>query len=233
MPQTRPRSYLHRAIEAHVPQKVLRDFWYALRYGADAPRSDSAIFVDASAVNFTLARTTYPKRFRRHYSGSVLPGDWDLDRIDVEQNMKLVSCRMRWEQGAEWGDTPVFKRLSEEIAAGGRPDDCDTIEALTARYAALDELYRETRQRGRLLTKAELPDGFRREHGGILVHVGRDGTCLRGGGGAHRFAIARILGLKDTPAQLGVVHPDALRGGFLKDLLAPKAQANPDPSPVQ
>lgn len=210
----------------------MRDLWYVLRFGRLAPKSDSAVFVEATSVNFGLAKPRASKRFRRQNSGAVVPGDWDLERIDIEGNTKLKSCRMRWEQGAEWADTPIYQRLMREIGEGKTPDGCATLEDLAARYAALDALFEETRLRGRLLTKAELPDGFRREHGGILLHVARDGTCLRSGGGAHRFAIARILGLPDMPAQLGAVHPGALEGGFLMRLLSPRQRTARDFTPV-
>jgi hypothetical protein len=55
-----------------------------------------------------------------------------------------------------------------------------------------------------------MPEHFRRAHGGILIHPGREGTLLRASGGMHRFAIARSLDLPEIPAQPGVVHPQAL-----------------------
>ncbi|MBV7395567.1 hypothetical protein [Mameliella sediminis] len=208
-----------RTIEAHVPRKVLRDIWNMLRFGLEGPRSDAAIYVAPSRVNLGLGKQRSARQFRRQNSGAVVAGDWDLNRFDIETNTKLRSCRMHWQEGADWQETPIYQRLVKEIATGHRPDGCATIEDVHARYAALDKLYAETRQRGRLLPKAELPDYFRREHGGVLVHVARDGTCLRSGGGAHRFAIARILGLPEMPAQIGVVHPDAIRNGHLAKLL--------------
>ncbi|WGW05225.1 hypothetical protein [Tropicibacter oceani] len=210
---------LHKILEAHVPQKAVRDVWYWLRYGRKAPASDSAIFVRPGDVTHSLAHHDTLGHFRRQNSGRVIGGDWDTHRDDVERNTKLRSCRMRWEQGADWHETPIYKRMLAEIAAGRAPDECRSAEDLDERYAMLDRVFAETRFRGRLLTKEELPDHFRREHGGILVHVARDGTCLRRGGGAHRFAIARILDLPEMPAQVGVVHPKAIEDGHLQRLL--------------
>ncbi|MBE9639703.1 hypothetical protein [Salipiger mangrovisoli] len=213
-PTLYPSNWL-RDLHAQVPRKVVRDFWNRLRYGAGAPLSDELIRVDARDVNYTYAGK--PK-LRRQQSGMILGGDWDLPRQSVEDSRKLLSCRLHFEGGTPWRDTPLFQKLLTEIAAGKTPDDCATEEELVARYQRLDAVFEETRRRGRLLSRAELPGYFRREHGGILLHVGRDGTLLRAGGGAHRFAIARILNLPKVPAQLGVVHPQAFYGGLLDRL---------------
>lgn len=220
MPKTLPFNpiYLRRAVEAQVPRKALRDLWYMLRYGRFAPWSDEAIFVAPREVLHALVTPPRDMRFRRQNSGGVVPGDWDLRREDIEGNIKLQSCRMRWQQGAEWPETPIYQRLVREIAAGKRPDGCATLAEVNARYALLDEVFAATRFLGRLLTKDELPDQFRREHGGVLLHVARDGTCLRSGGGAHRFAIAKILDLPEMPGQIGAVHPGALENGHLARL---------------
>lgn len=218
MVDTDRRSYLHRAIEAQVPRKVCRDIVNRIRFGAAAPLSDMTIYgVPREITEFYAPGGGYP-RLRRQQSGMVLGGDWDLRRTDVEGNIKMISCRMRWEGGADWRDTPIFQRMLDEIAAGEAPDDCKSPEDVAARYVALDRVFAQTRERGRLLTRSELPGHFRREHGGVLLHVARDGTLLRAGGGQHRFAIAKILDLPEMPAQLGVVHRDALRSGVLDRL---------------
>ncbi|WP_226622786.1 hypothetical protein [Alloyangia pacifica] len=210
-PTLYPSNWL-RDLHAQVPRKALRDMWNRLRYGPGAPLSDELIRVDARDVNYIYAGK---RPLRRQQSGMILGGNWDQQRRSVEDNRKLLSCRMHFEGGTPWRDTPLFQKLLAEIAQGKTPDECATEEQLVARYKRLDEVFEETRRRGRLLTRAELPEYFRREHGGILLHVGRDGTLLRTGGGAHRFAIARILDLPKIPAQLGVVHPQAFYGGLL------------------
>ncbi len=206
-----------RAIEAQVPRKALRDIGNVLRYGARAPLSDQAIFVAPRDV-MALGPDVDRRRFRRPHSGAIRGGDWDLARTGVDRDRKLLGCRMRWVDGADWAETPQYRRMVMEISLGRRPDGCATVADVDARYAALDLLFEETRRRGRLLQRSELPESFRSEHGGVLLHVARDGTCLRGGGGAHRFAIARILDLPEMPGQLGVIHPQAIRDGHLAAL---------------
>ena len=82
----------------------------------------------------------------------------------------------------------------------------------------IDLLKARTLAEGRFLNREELPENFRREHGGILLHVARDGTLLRSGGAGHRFAIARLLNLPEIPAQIGAIHREAVDNGVLASL---------------
>lgn len=208
-PTLHPANWL-RGIRAQVPRKAMRDLWNRMQYGPEAPRSDELIFVDPLAVRDSYDRHAGGKPLRRQHSGMVVGGDWDLCRRPYAENVKSISCRMRYLDGADWEETPIFERLMRQIARGERPDDCGSREDLLNRYQTLDRVYDETRRRGRLLPQADLPDYFRGEHGGILVHIDRDGLPLRASGGMHRLAIAQILELPEIPAQLGVVHPEAL-----------------------
>nr|WP_240484484.1 hypothetical protein [Pseudoponticoccus marisrubri] len=207
-----------RAVEAHRPQKALRDRVNRLRFGANGPLSDMAIFPDPRTITESCAPRR-GMRLRRQSSGRVLSGDWDLSRKPVSGSRKYTSCRMRWVEGADWEETPVFQDMLAKISRGEAPDECRTIEEVRERYARLDRIFAETKVRGRLLRMHELPNAYyRREHGAVLVHLARDGSCLRSGGGNHRFAIAKLLELPEMPAQLGVVHPDALRDEHLARL---------------
>ncbi len=230
-PQTSPSmtQRLHRAVEAHVYRQVIRDVANRVRYGAAAPLSAMAIYPRPRDITRAYARGNgYPKLGRQH-SGMVKAGDWDKHTKTLLDNTKLRSCQMRWVDGAEWQETPIYKQMAEQIQQGRVPDDCRSSADVLARYTALDRIFEETRARGRLLDMEELPHYYyRRAHGATLVHVGRDGTCLRSGGGAHRFAIAYILDLPEMPAQLGVIHPDAIKNGHLERLRTSRLKASQD-----
>ncbi|MAU45540.1 MAG: hypothetical protein CMP09_12095 [Yangia sp.] len=216
-PTLHPANWV-RDIRAQVPRKALRDLWNQLRYGAEAPRSDECIYLDPCDITDSYDRRLTGRALRRNHSGMVLGGDWDTHRSRFDETIKSVSARMHYEDGLPWEETPLFDRMLREVAEGKRPDGCNSREDVEHRYEALDRIFEETARRGRLLTQAELPDYFRREHGGILVHIDRDGRPLRASGGMHRLAIAQILKLPEIPAQLGVVHADALRKGLLPPL---------------
>lgn len=220
----RARSYYwhpsrwQRSIENQVPQKALRDLVNRLRHGGRVPPSDAAIFVDTAAITQGFARSKSPQKFFRRDSSRVVGGDWDMYRNSAEGGLRMDSCRMRYLEGADWEETPQYRHMIDLVAKGERPAECASVADVKARYAALDRMVAETRARGRLLTREELPECFRREHGGIFVHLARDGTLLRSGGGGHRFAVAKVLELPEIPVQLGVIHAEALRDGHVDRL---------------
>ncbi|SIT03706.1 hypothetical protein SAMN05421759_11166 [Roseivivax lentus] len=207
---------LARAMEAQVPRKALRDAWNRWRYGPDAPLSDECIWIDPRGVQFAYAGgKSLP--LRRSNSGQVIPGDWDLAVTPIVESTKEVSCRMHFLEGVPWRETPIYKKLSAQIARGEAPDQLTSQEALDNRYERLDRLWEYAKREG-LRPRIDTPDYYRREHGGVLVHVGRDGRLIRSGGAMHRFAVARLLALPHIPAQLGAVHPAALAAGVLHTL---------------
>lgn len=215
-PPIMPQNIL-RSIEAQVPQKALRDLRNRLTYGAAAPISDECIFIDPRAV--TLRYVPSPRngapKFRRSDSGRVVTGDWDQSVAPLTTNIKEEAITQHFMAGVPWEQTALFAKLSRDIAEKGVADDCHTVEELRARYERMDRLYDEASRTGKLLPRRALPDYFRREHGGIFVHIDRNGRAIRSGGGMHRFAVARLLGLTDVPAQVGVVHFDAVKNGLL------------------
>jgi hypothetical protein len=213
----RPENW-QRSLRNHVPQKALRDVMNRLRFGDAVPPSDSAVFVRNSDLTLSWDRAASPVKLWRRDSCRVVPGDWDRYRKPGLGGLRMESCRMRYLDGADWEETPQYQRMMMLVGRGERPAGCRNPEDVKQRYEALDRMVAETRARGRFLTREELPDCFRREHGGILVSLAGDGVLLRTGGGGHRFAIAKVLDLPEVPVQLGAIHPDALRDGHLAAL---------------
>ncbi|MGR3270725.1 hypothetical protein [Thalassococcus profundi] len=208
-------KHLQRAVRNQVPRKTMRDIYNRLRYGAGAPLSDETVWLPLAEI--TRGYRPDPAKgapvLRRRLSGMVLGGDWHLSSAPLEPSEKDVSCRMHFIEGRPWEETPIWERHTGEIARGHSPDGCRTIDELRGWYARRDAAFRAIRRAGTLTAAAALPDRVRREHGGILVHIGPNGTYLRSGGGAHRFAIAQLLGLTYIPVQVGVVHRDAVLSG--------------------
>lgn len=216
-PTLHPANWL-RDLHAQVPRKAVRDLWNRLRYGPDAPVSDERIFVCPGGIHDSYDSSVGRRPLRRHHSGMVIGGDWDLCRSPLAGQTKIVSSRMHYVDGVPWEQTPLFEKMMRGVAEGKRPDGCTSRADVVHRYETLDRIFEETQRRGRLLSVSELPQPFRREHGGVLVHIARSGEALRAGGGMHRFAIAQILDLPEMPAQLGVVHAEALYKGLLAPL---------------
>lgn len=216
--RSRPFRALSRSIEAHVPAKTLRDWGNRLRYGPKAPLSDECLWIDPRRV--THAYTPDPAagapRLGRQQSGMVLDGDWDLSRHPLGGNIKYRACMAHFRDAVSWDETGLYDELTRRISRTGAYDGLRTQADIEERYAALDALAQEARTLGRLRSRTELGDAyFRREHGGVLVHIARDGAVLRAGGGQHRFALAKALELPLMPVQLGVIHKRAFEAGLL------------------
>ena len=209
------RGHIARLVSNQVPRKVLRDVTNRLKYGVQGPKSVECLFLDPASINLRfVAKDPYDVMdFRRKNSGEVRDGDWDLIARPLLDDIKFQSCKARFLDGVAWEDTPIFAKLSEEIAQGGSPDDCHTIDDLKLRYQNLDKLWDIVTRTQELKPKTRLPDFFRREHGGIFVHLNRHGQAMRYGGGMHRFSIARLAKLPAIPVQVGVVHKDFVLSG--------------------
>lgn len=210
---------LKKAISAGVPVKVVRDVVNRLRFGADAPQSDELIWVRARDVAnwYKPDPDNGAPRYRRRHSGIVAAGDWDLSRKPFGSQIKLDSIRDHFERGVPWQQTNLFDWMLKQISEKGRIDGCHTREDLIERYERLDRIYDEAQRTGTLRPHGSVNE-TRGEQGGILVHIARDGTPLRDGGGMHRFAIAYVLDLQKVPAQLGVIHSEAVQAGVMAEL---------------
>lgn len=208
-----PVPTLIRALRNNVPLKVLRDLGNRLMFGPDAPLSDETVWLPMDRITHVYKPGKGAPRFRRRHSGKVVGGDWHLSRARLRPTEKDISCHMHYVEGRPWEETPIWARHVREISEGHAPDNCRTLTELRAWYDRRDAAFSEIKKAGILTPAAALPDRVRREHGGILVHIGPDGTFLRSGGGAHRFAIARILDMPFIPVQVEVVHRDALTSG--------------------
>ncbi|WP_439124199.1 hypothetical protein [Marivita sp.] len=207
------------AIRAGVHVKALRDVSNRLRSGHDAPQSDELIWIRARDVTdwYKPDPENNAPNFRRRHSGLIAPGEWDKSRLTFREHLKLDSIRDHFINGVPWEQTELFEYMLQQIAEKGQIDSCRTREDLVARYDRLDRIFEEAQHTGTLRPHGSVNE-TRREHGGIFVHIARDGRPLRSGGGMHRFAIAVVLDLAHVPAQLGVIHPEAVKAGLLREI---------------
>lgn len=183
----------------------LRDCLYALRYGNSAPKFAQLIFVNPGEVNLSVG----DRIFERRHSGRVVGGDWDLNCAPVESLQKFLVCRRHFVEGLDWESAGAYVLMRELMEAHPGVDGCRTHSDVVARYERLDALFEQVKAEGRLRLRSEVAEVYR-ESGGVYIHVSRTCEPIFGLGGIHRLAIARILGLKEIPAQLGVVHEGAV-----------------------
>ncbi len=137
-------------------------------------------------------------------------GDWDLARktfLEVEAtDPRYISCRELLE-----GNTPIeqleeFRQLLARLEQRGEARGMKTHEELRRYMLAVQGLYRQISDAGKLMTQSEL--GRCKYGGEINCAVSRDGILMKTDDGNHRFAIARLLGLRSVPVQISAVHVD-------------------------
>lgn len=224
LPPTLSLRNLPRTLEANVPIKALRDIKNRLVLGAEAPLSDECIYVDPQQVilAYVPKGTSEAPSFRRRHSGLVRDGDWDRSVKPVSDGVKERAIKDHFLNNVSWEDTGVIDYLMSDVHRKGSADGFSTVEEIRNRYARMDVLFEDIRRSGRMKTRTELDSYLRREHGGVYVHIARDGTPLKAGGGTHRLVIAKLLGLRRMPAHLGVIHAEAVRNGLMKSLRSPE-----------
>jgi hypothetical protein len=185
---------------------LTRDAKNLMRYGRSAPLWCERIWLDARRCRDSSGR------FKPTNSGDVIGGDWDKQTYPFDRNPIAAACMRHWRDGISWEESGAYELQLDRIKRHGAKgsDGCRTLDDVVRRYKQLDEIFLTAQREGRLRPRSET-DGYTfRERDGILIHIARDCRPIFGHRGVHRFVIARLLGLGVVPAQVGVVHPDAI-----------------------
>lgn len=213
------KSKYSRLISAGLIQKSARDIFNRIAYGKHAPKSDSCIYINPNEVKFAYnSENNTAVSLSRRKSGKVLGGDWDKNIVPLWDNPKYPAVYDHFVNGKSWRETGILDYVEGKVESRGGYDGCWNKSDILQRYEDLDKLYYEIKMSGRLKTRKELGMELRGEHGGIYIHIARDGTLIKGVGGAHRLAICQALKLTAIPVHLGVVHIEAVRRKCLKKL---------------
>ncbi|MEQ1787450.1 MAG: hypothetical protein ABL966_10380 [Acidimicrobiales bacterium] len=175
------------------------------RHGLGAPRCAARIWVDPRACHDVVVGGLDVGRRR---SGRVVGGDWAVAQISRIEKLRMAE--EHWGHGLSWEEVGAYEYMRQRLAELGSRDGVRSMDDIVRRYAHLDEIFEVVRREGRLRSRSELPGPSHRETNGVYMHIGRDGSPVFGNGGCHRLAMARVLELRLIPAQLGMVHPDAL-----------------------
>lgn len=165
---------------------------------------------------------------RRFHTGHwfIGAGDWSRVLLPLDQHqvsreaIELAAADLRYR------DTAVYERYRRRAAAGSPLTRnrvvLDSPAAVDTYFEGFIALFHSIAEKG-LVRRAQL-DRYRRARtaGGrwlaefgeqeIGVALAADGRMIKLPGGQHRFAIARALRLGKVPAQVRLMHADALRG---------------------
>jgi len=190
-----------------IRQRVLRsrDILNRIRFGRRAPQYAERIWVNPKAVRHALHGPG-------HYiacSGRIASIEKHLKTVDLRSTPRVSSCFAHWVDGVPWEETHDYAVTLKAVLDGKKWARSSTEQELLERYRALDRVFQETQDLGRLKTRQELDPRTFREEGGVLICLGKNGEPLLYNG-FHRFSIALILELPVIPAQLGYVDRTAL-----------------------
>ena len=182
-----------------------RDLISRYKFGKVAPYFGQAIYINPQTCN------TFFSDWDRKHSGTVKDGDWDLAVHPLIEYPKYKHCIDHWVKGVSWKDAGAYDFLRSLIKQRGVPiDGCFTEEEIINRYDKLDKIFEQVSRAGELYPRKKVnPHNFR-ESGGVYFHIDRNNMPVFGTGGAHRFAMSKILNFSIIPAQLGVVHKAAV-----------------------
>lgn len=236
-----PRVSVWSASKPRTP--LIRDTVNWMRFGRSAPRVGSRIYIVPEAVRVIAMRP-----LGWELTGKVLADNWDCEtrplfgtaipalraddtarprtwndatpeEVHAVSARKIQAVHRRIREGVSWSEAGAYDCMGHLMEKYGELDGCRTLQDVEARYQRLDSLIAALRDGESFKTREEL--GGLREFGGIYIHVGRSGELIFGGGGCHRLAIAQALELRCVPAQVGVVHAEALQNGEFRKLLSP------------
>ena len=147
----------------------------------------------------------------RHFKGRVVPGDWDKLEKRFEDLDVYVAFRQVFLEGLDWPDTVYYQRNIEFIKAGYIRWGCKNKSEFDQRCKELELLFRAIQQDG-YKSQRELVSSHKDlsppvVDNEVIVSIGRHGDLLFSDG-AHRLAIAKLLGIESIPVVVAVRHPE-------------------------
>ena len=215
--------YYYRGGPREVSQRVFGHFFHGFLYHynrrklTDRPDIPRVIAVDPGKITIsTIPKHRFPHKGPDAFVGE-LGGVWDRFRKPVESTVVYRSLYNRFENDWQWEETDLYRSERWKLARSEL-----SIEQLEQHCNSIDQLYEDIKINGYSMTDFPIQrieefepanwinDAVRVSEYVVpdepRVGIGRDGTFIRLGGGRHRIAIAKLLGLNEIPAVLLVQH---------------------------
>lgn len=171
----------------------------------------------------TVPKPCFPSDGPEAFVG-ILPGPWDRFRMPFEATLVYRSLHGRFALGKPWEETEIVRLASWAVRRGVRTwHGCRSEADVRAVCGRVDALYAGIAwdgyrpREGRIRPFAGAADGPREGEKRVGAHVvpdelrlgvARNGELIRLGGGRHRLALARILGIHRIPAVVIARHPE-------------------------
>ena len=126
----------------------------------------------------------------------ILRGNWDSPYINFNDLDVYISIKKRIEDGSSWQETPLYKRIVNEINKGNSKWGCETLEQLDSRFKGINALISNMRENGYRAQNSEDE---------ITVNISRNGIILLNHG-RHRLACAKLLDIREIPIKITARH---------------------------
>lgn len=153
--------------------------------------------------------------------GRVIGGDWDRLEKRFEHLDIYVALRQVCLEGKSWEETVYYRRVLDKLSAGQIVWGCRTKSEFDQRCKERERLYHAIKSEGYQSQRERARsqnwfDPLGRSETEVAVSIGRHGDLLFSDG-AHRLAIAKLLGVTKIPVEIAVRHPGWL--GRRRELL--------------
>jgi 2-polyprenyl-3-methyl-5-hydroxy-6-metoxy-1,4-benzoquinol methylase len=153
------------------------------------------------------------------YKGHVIGGEWDRLEKKFEDLDVYIAFKQVCLEGRDWSETIFYQHILDEINQGHLPWGCRDKNDFDRRCRELTSLFNNIKrdgyrsQRELLSSPSNIPQVLADE---VTVSIGRHGDFLFSDG-AHRLAIAKLLGVPVIPVEIAVRHPGWVQ--FRKEIL--------------
>jgi len=153
---------------------------------------------------------------------AVIDGEWDQNRMLVENLSIYDSLKKRFVEGKHWSQTSYYERIEEinldnikQLDSGlSNPSikDPNLNPREKAYFSQYETLYDQIRENGYMTQRELQQKGLVRETMcppealEIAVRITRNGEILFSNHGHHRLSIAKILGLDQIPVRVQIRH---------------------------
>lgn len=141
-----------------------------------------------------------------YLAGIILDGDWDLQKNRFDKHRIFIAFHERFIQNKKWEDTLYYQMFWEKVKSGkGKRIRSKSWEEYKKTFLIRwEKLYEDIKTSG-YKSQAEIGGPPEKE---IMVCISREGEIMRvpSGGGNHRFAMVKLLGIESIPVVVNVWH---------------------------
>ncbi len=208
----RIKTYKNSSVMRGLIKKTLGKInqYYLKKNGDVIEKPSQVVYVPVESITHMLEPNGKPPR-RSYYklanitvsvrvTGVILDGDWDLNKKSINELLAYTVFKERFIEGKEWEETSYYEKYLKRIKAYGEARDFKTWGDLKEQVLnKWDDLYHQIKKHG--YKKQNEPQDE------IEIGVSRNGNLLFIDG-RHRFAIAKILKIKEIPVVVNCWHKE-------------------------